>query len=227
MIGGMATILDREMYTVAGAASLLGLRSDRVRAWLDGYEGRGVWYEPVVRSQRSGSDIVTWGEFVELGLLREYRKSGVSLQRIRPVIERLRAEYGAPYPLAHHRPYVGDRELVLAIQESEHLDSRLALVVRTGQTLALAPAAENFLRKVEFDGDIASLVRPAGPYSPVRIDPSRAFGHPSVRAVATERLHELHQAGDSIALLAEAYSLSEEDIRSALAYEEIHQAVAA
>jgi len=80
------SILERPVYGVVEAAGLLGLRPDRTRAWLDGYERNGVVCEPVVRHKQTGDDIVTWGEFVELGYLREYRRSGVPLQRLRPVI---------------------------------------------------------------------------------------------------------------------------------------------
>jgi len=36
------SILDRPVYGVGEAAGLLGLRSDRTRAWLDGYERLGL-----------------------------------------------------------------------------------------------------------------------------------------------------------------------------------------
>jgi len=89
------TILERPVYGLAQAASLLGLRSARVRAWLDGYERKGVSYQPVIREEPTGDDLVTWGEFVELGYLREYREE-VALQRIRPVIASLRKAYSTP-----------------------------------------------------------------------------------------------------------------------------------
>ena len=36
-----------------------------------GYERNGVRYLPVIRKASTGAGIVTWGEFVELGYLRE------------------------------------------------------------------------------------------------------------------------------------------------------------
>jgi len=111
------SILDRPVYGVGEAAGLLGLRADRTRAWLDGYDRLGVRYPPVIRQEPTGEDIVTWGEFVELGYLREYRRKGVPLQRLRPVIDELRREFATPYPLATARPYVLGKELVLKVQE--------------------------------------------------------------------------------------------------------------
>ena len=42
----VVSILERPEYGTTEAADLLGLRPDRTRAWLDGYEQRGVRYPP-------------------------------------------------------------------------------------------------------------------------------------------------------------------------------------
>jgi uncharacterized protein (DUF433 family) len=217
---GTVTTLERPVYGVGQAAALLGLRQDKVRGWLDGYERNRVRYAPVIRESPTDSDDVTWGEFVELGYLREYRRARVSLQHIRPVIERLRQEFGVKYPLAHKRPFIYDRQLVLRIQEDADLDSSLAVVIRSGQELILAPEVESYLQKVEWGADdIVARLRPAGLTSPVAIDPDFAFGRPSIRGVTTERIAELYRSGDSTDFLAEAYELPIEDVRAAIAYE--------
>ncbi len=145
------SILDRPVYGLGEAAGLLGLRSDRTRAWLDGYDRLGVRYAPVIREEPTGEDIVTWGEFVELGYLREYRRKGVPLQRLRPVIDELRREFATPYPLATARPYVLGKELVLKVQEENELPPAIAMVIRSGQQVLLADDANRFFKKVEFD----------------------------------------------------------------------------
>lgn len=212
------------------AAGLLGLRSDRVRAWLDGYERSGVRYPPVIRVEPTGEEIVTWGEFVELGYLREYRRKGVPLQRLRPVIDELRREFGTPYPLATARPYVYGKDLVLELQRKNAIPAAIAIVIQSGQTIALADEAMRFFKKVEFEppgeGDVCRL-RPAGAASPVVIDPLVRFGRPSVEGVATERLWELHDAGDSVEDIAEGYDMSTESVRAAVSYEEQLRSLAA
>jgi uncharacterized protein (DUF433 family) len=224
------SILERPVYGVAEAAGLLGLRADRARAWLDGYERAGVQYLPVIRELHTGGDLVTWGEFVELGYLREYRRKGVPLQRLRPVIEALRREFQTPYPLATARPYIYDRELVLEVQERDGLPSPIAIVIRSGQEILLADEAKQFLKKVEFDpGEQGAIrrLRPAGSASPVVIDPMVRFGRPSVSGVATERLWELADAGETIDEIAEGYDLPEDEVRAAVAYEEQFRSLAA
>jgi uncharacterized protein (DUF433 family) len=211
--------LERPAYGIGQAAALLGLRTDRVRGWLNGYERQQVAYPPAIRETPSDSEIVTWGEFVELGYLREYRRARVSLQHIRPVIDRLREEFGVPYPLAHSRPFVYDRQLVLQIQDEAHLDPSLAIVIRSGQEIMLAPGVEAYLQKVEFVDEVVARLRPAGKTSPVVIDPDFAFGLPSIRGVATESIAELYRAGDTLDFLAESFDLPAEHIRAAIAYE--------
>ncbi len=178
-------ILERPVYGMSEAADLLGLRADRARAWLEGYERQGARYPPVIRAEPTGDDIVTWGEFVELGYLREYRRKGVPLQRLRPVIDELRRAFETPYPLATAKPYVFGKELVLELQEKNDIPPAIAIVIRSGQQIMLADDAQRFLRKVEFEppneGDVRRL-HPAGPASPVVIDPSSASAAHACRA---------------------------------------------
>lgn len=224
------SILERPVYGVAEAAALLGLRTDRAWAWLDGYARRGVEYPPVIRAEPTREDLVTWGEFVELGYLREYRRKGVPLQRLRPVIDELRREFRTPYPLATAKPYIFDKELVLEVQEKNDLPMAIAIVIRSGQQIMLADDANRFLRKVEFDPQDDGAVRrlrPAGKASPVVIDPLVRFGRPVVDGVATERLWELFDAGESVDEIAEGYELAPELVRAAVSYEEQLRSLAA
>ncbi len=173
---------------------------------------------------------MSWGEFVELGYLREYRRKGVPLQRLRPVIEALRDEFQTPYPFATAKPYVGGKELVMKLQEDIDLPHQIAIVVRSGQTVMLAREAERFFKKVVFDppddGDVCRL-HPAGRTTPVVIDPLVRFGRPTVEGVAVERLWELHDAGESLEEIAEVYELERHVVGAAIAYQEQQRALAA
>jgi uncharacterized protein (DUF433 family) len=224
------SILERPVYGMSEAAGLLGLRPDRARAWLDGYERAGVRYPPVIREEHTGADLVTWGEFVELGYLREYRRT-VPLQQLRPVIQELRRTFGTPYPLATARPFLYGKELVLEVQERHELPTPIAIVIRSGQEILLADAAKQFFKKIDFDptADDEAVRRlfPAGHASPVVIDPLVRFGRPSVSGVSTERLWELADAGESIDEIAEGYELPDEEVRAAIAYEEQFRSLAA
>jgi uncharacterized protein (DUF433 family) len=223
-----AVLLERDVYSIAEAARLLGLPLATAKRWLDGYTYRKKAYRPVVRVEPTGSEIVTWAEFVELGYLREYRAKEVSLQKLRPAVDRLRAEFGAKYPLAHARPFIDQsRELLLEIQQETKLDRRLYMVVSRGGQLVLTPPAEAFLDKVEFIGDGAARFRPAGADSPVLIDPELSFGVPQVKGVRTEAILELFLAKEPIELIADGYELDVGDVEAAIRFELENLATAA
>lgn len=221
---GVVAALERPVYGMSQAARLLGLRTDGLRRWIDGYERAGRRYPPVIREERTHVDTVTWGEFVEAGYLREYRAKQVSLQYLRPVIGMLRRELGVRYPLATLKPYTSGRRLALEIQQTVGLDPALGIVVlgRDGEP-RLTDEATAFLEKVEFhDGSDEGARRlfPLGRTVPVVLDPDRGFGEPTVpRGVRTEVLAELVAAGDSVDRVAEVYELPTEDVEAALRYE--------
>lgn len=136
-------LLGREIYSFSDVDRLIGLSPGTGRRWIDGYRRGGRSYDPILRSQSTGSDRVTWGEMVESRLVAQFRDQSVSLQRLRPAIERLRYEFGE-YPLAMARPLldVAGRELVMKVQTDLALDRSLQLVVvRDGQLVLTERAA--------------------------------------------------------------------------------------
>lgn len=89
------------MFSEAEAARLLGVHQSTLHYWLAGGERRGRSYQPVIRVEPRATRSVTWAEFVEAGLLREYRRThGVPMPELRAFIDQLRRDFGVPYPLA-------------------------------------------------------------------------------------------------------------------------------
>ena len=96
-------LLEREMYVEAEAARLLSVAQSTLHYWLEGKTGRGgKVHRPVIRQEPKGTGAaVTWAEFVEAGLLRQYRRElKVPLPELRAFIELLRQRFDVPYPLA-------------------------------------------------------------------------------------------------------------------------------
>ncbi len=222
----VADVLDREMYAEAEAARLLRVPQQTLHYWLEGGERRNKLYRPVIRVEAHGTRQVTWAEFVEAALLREYRHTHrVPMTELRIFIDRLRDHYGVPYPLAHHQPYVAGRQLVYDAQGEAGLDPEFALVAVASNQLILTPASQSFLDRVTWTEDIAMGWRPAGdPESTVRIEPDVRFGKPAVGGVSTEVVWEQSESGESVDDLAEIFGLATNDVRWALAYESSQQA---
>jgi uncharacterized protein (DUF433 family) len=214
--------LERPVYGMSQAARLLGLRTDGLRRWIDGYRRSGATYAPVIREERTGADVITWGEFVEAGYLREYRARKVSLQYLRPVIALLRKELGVRYPLATLKPYTSGRQLAFEVQKTVGLDPALSLVIigKDG-SFQLADPARAFVEKVDFaNGGDAERLYPLGRSVPVVLDPERGFGEPTLLVgVRTEVVAELVAAGEPPEQVAEMYGASRTEVAAAVEYE--------
>jgi uncharacterized protein (DUF433 family) len=216
------SVLEREMFTEAEAARLLRVPQRTLNYWLEGGEVRGRVYRPVIRTEpRGGHAAVTWAEFVEAGLLREYRQTHrVPMAELRAFIDQVRSEFGVPYPLAHQRPFVSGKELLSVAQDATGLDADLCLVATVRGQYVLTPAADAFYKRVTWEGDTAIAWRPHDdPLSPVRMQPGLRSGRPAVKGISTEILWEHEQAGETVGEIAEEYDLSDEEVRWAIAYE--------
>lgn len=209
-------VLERPMYSLAEAAHLLRMSESTLRWWLEGKDE----YDPVLRTEPTGSTDVTWGEFVEARLLREYRKRRVSLPKLRAFISKLRSEMGIPYPLAHRQPFIGvGRRLLLEAQLSADLPYAFVYEPVSGQ-LQLDGKAKEFYDTLVFDQDgWAARIFPNGQSSPIMIDPDYGFGAPTVKGIRTENIAELVDAGDPVKSVTEMYGLTPDEVKWATSFE--------
>ena len=217
---------DQPIYTVAAAADLLRVPLRTLRRWIDGDEYCGRVYAPIIRAESTGSNEISWAEFVEAGLLAQYRRRlQVRLSEIRAVVAALREEYGDPYPLASRKPWEGpNRRLLVDLQDRHGLSDELWLVApATGQPLLLPPA-DAFLQRVDWDGDKAVAWRPHDDAkSPVRCLPDFRGGRPSISGISTIAIFEHIDGGEPVEDVAEDFDLPVEEVRWALAYEVSHR----
>jgi len=217
----VSELLDRILYSIPQVDRVLGLTGGTARRWIEGYERGGRRYPPLIRTEVSGEELITWGEFVETRLLSEYREAGVPIVHLRPAIEKLREEFDSRYPLAHARPFldVEGRELVMRAQTDVGLERPLQLVVVRNNQLVVADRARQFVESVEYKDDIAERLHPAPDLREVVIDPLRQFGEPVVRSVPTEVIAEQVRAGDPPEMIMDLYELSRKQVDAALRYE--------
>lgn len=215
-------LFDRKIYSESDAAEILRVPTSTLHWWLEGGERRGKTYPPVLRPESTGARSLTWSEFIEAALLRQYRRThGVDLHEIRQFISRLREEQGVPYPLAHFVPMVGERRrLLLEIQQETNLPGELWLVAPTDDQIVLTEPAASFVRRVEWDDGLAVGWRPHDDdASPVRCYPDARFGRPSIGGISTEAIVEHLDGGEDETDVAEQFDLTVDDVRWASAYE--------
>ena len=155
----------------------------------------------MIRPAPTGSKSVTWGEFVELRYPSVRYSARPWCPSAGPALihRRLAEKLGVAYPLASARPWVGPgRKLLLEAQKLADLPEDLWGIVEpaSGQQLLL-PAADAFLKRVDFDDDkTGSVIRlyPEGKTSPIVIDPEcdlvrlRCMAYPRSRSPTRSEL---------------------------------------
>ena len=221
------SVLERELFTETEAARLLGLPAATLHYWLEGGERRGVQYDPIIRSEPVGRRTVSWAEFIEAGWLSAYRRrKQIPMSQLRTFIGVLRSEFGIPYPLAHSKPWVSGRTLVLRAQEEAGLAPEFQVVSSVGDQLMLTYAGGVFLERVVWDGDVAAGWKPHSADSPVEVRPDVRFGRPAVAGISTVSIFEQAEDGASADELATDFGISISEVRWALSYEEQRHAAA-
>jgi len=218
------SLLEVPLMPAREAARQLQIPPATLTHWLEGGERRGKFYEPVLRPEPTGSNIITWGEFVEAKYLRSYRAQ-TSMQRLRPFIKSVREQFDVPYPLAHFQPFVdASRDLIFRLQEDADLPSDLWVVMRGrhGQFLLNPVIEKDYLDLVEFSSEAdsaAERIKPLGKRRSVTLDPRIASGAANVRGVRTAVILESHNSGLTVDEVAEEFELEVREIQDALTFE--------
>src|SRR5260370_8893604 len=192
------SVVERERCSGGAGGRPRGVPEDTLNYWLEGGTYRGRQYKPVIREQPRGNRAsVTWAEFVEAGLLREYRRTHrIPMAELRGFIDQMRQKLDVPYPLAHQRPYVSGKDLLAQAQDVAGLDADLCLVAVVRGQYVLTPSADSFYKRVTCEGDPTAELRPhADPQSPVLMRPGTRFGLPAIKGIRTVILWEHEQAG--------------------------------
>jgi uncharacterized protein (DUF433 family) len=220
------SVLNREIFSEQEAARLLGLPPSTLHYWLEGKSSGKKTYAPVIRIEPTGSRWVTWAEFIEAGWLSTYRRTrNVPLPELRSFICQLRDKMGVPYPLAHSKPLVSGKQLVLEAQEKAGLgDPDFQLVLAVGGQLLLTYPGQTFVDHVVWEGDVAAGWKPHDTRSPVTIRPDIRFGRPAVAGISTSSIIERSDEGASREEIADEFGIQVGEVRWALAYEEQRRA---
>src|SRR4051812_8713437 len=107
---------EKPLYTVTEAASYVGVPRSTFDTWVRGYrrtpKNRSpVYGDPLLTSVSEHGLSIPFVGLVEGMVLAAFRETGLPLQRIRPALDRLRAENGLEYALASEHLYTDGAEL--------------------------------------------------------------------------------------------------------------------
>lgn len=235
MIDERADALDRfatALYTVPEAARYLDVPTSTLSSWAYGYRNR-----PPGRREVVGAPILTtlprravrlpvipFIGLAEGSVLTAIRRSGVPMQRIRPALEQLDAQFGVSHALASRRLYTDGAEVLFDYAEAAAdpglvRAARELVVVRNGQWV-FNEVVDAYLQRLEFDeqGYVRLIRLPAYEVAEIVVDPARGFGQP-IFARGGARLEDalgLFRAGEPLDVVADEYGIPHDHLEDAV-----------
>lgn len=211
--------LDRPLYSVAGAARLVGMKATTLDTWVNGYERRprgqfvtGAPFITTVPETRPRGPKIPFVGLVEATVVAAFRRTDVSLQHIRRSLRILQEQNVLDHPLARRRLFTDGAQLLYDYGD----ESTSELTVVHSQQVVFKPLILDYLRRIDFgdDGLASSLVVPVTRREILRIRPQVESGDPlfinggaPLRAVLSR-----YKAHEPIKDIAKDYGVPAEDI---------------
>jgi uncharacterized protein (DUF433 family) len=227
--------LDRfatALYTVPEAARYLDVPTTTLNSWAHGYRnhppGRpAVQGAPILSTlprQAARMPVIPFIGLAEGAVLTAIRRSGVSMQRIRPALEQLDRQFGVSHALASRRLYTDGAEVLFDYAESADTPglaraTRELVVVRNGQHV-FNEVVDAYLQRLEFDdqGYIRLIRLPAYEVAEIVVDPARGFGQP-IFARGGARIEDalsLFRAGEPLDVVADEFGVPRDHLEDAV-----------
>lgn len=173
------------------------------------------WEEPFRVSSRDR--VITFADLVRLRMIALFRSRGITYRAILQAEDYVRRLRRIPQPFLTEEMWTARSEVFV------HFAGNIIAASRYGQ-IAFEKLMSGFLAPANHGLLFAAGGKPVQwrPSPAVLIDPEIQFGAACVEGtrVETRSLWSLHQAGDSIEVLAEAFRLRKEQVTDALKWEQ-------
>jgi len=220
-------------YGIYESAHILKIPPDTLRSWIRGRDYPTERYgkqkfHPLIELPDEDLPLLSFVNLVEAHVLDairyKYRKPRIPLQKVRDAIQYLRGNYGSRHPLAEYWFQQAGVDLIVDIA------GQLENASRKGQ-LEVREWITAHLKRIERDPQGAAIAlypylhrHPQQLEEPklVLVDPRISFGKPILVGVGvpTSVVADRHEAGESMAELAEDYGCEEAEIQNAIEYEQ-------
>ena len=213
------------LYTTAEVSRFIGQPGETAR------EGSCVYArQPAYRKAIHGDAVmaaipaarsVPTIPFLGLGeaqVLAGFRRTGVSLQKIRKAVSVLEGEIGVAHALASRKLYT-DGATILFDYKGDFVEGIGDLVVVETQQRVFVPIIRQYIERITYVDDWATkLDLPVTRNRVVQVDPARSFGQPLFLrgAARVEDVIDRWAAGDSLTSVAKDFGVPVPDIEEVL-----------
>ncbi|MCB0991034.1 MAG: hypothetical protein R2770_09705 [Acidimicrobiales bacterium] len=217
----------RGLYSVAGAARLVGMSASTLATWAHGYErhpvGRAVVSQgPVITSvPRSAGDdrSISFIGLVEATVVQAFRQTGLPMQRIRGALEVLSSQGELEHALASRQLYSDGADVLYDYAKSAD-DKQLGLltIVSSGQRV-FHDVISQYLERITFEDTWASeLILPVTERRLLRVVPEVESGGPVFvhGGAPLSAVRSRLVAGEPVGSIARDYDVPVDEIQEAV-----------
>ncbi len=198
-------LTDVPRYTTTDVGRLVGLRPDRVRRWLRGYEysylpsGNSdsvmVRQGPIIKRKGSRESIyASFLDLIDLLFVKEFLEHDLSLQKIRKALTEAESIIGHRH-FAHETFFTNGNDIYLKIKDQ---DAEALLQLLSGGQWVIADIILQLADQIEFNKNtgVASRWYPGGKKGFIVLDPNICYGAPSVKGygILTNNIFDLFMA---------------------------------
>ena len=216
-------LLQTGIYTATEAAALLGVPSQKIRAWVQGWPARDA--PPMLDNDLGYVDgrlAFSFANLMELRFIAFFSANDVSVRQIRAVMNEVRIAINRPHPFATNIVFKTDGSKIVA-----------EIIRKNGATHLYDLRTRNY----EIGGVVYKSLKDGVVYDPqgdaiawfprrkmapnVIIHPKLAFGRPVMRGsgIPTEAIAGAAEAEGSVESAALLFDISKKRVEEAVAFE--------
>ena len=224
---------DVPAYTAAMAGRLVGLRPERVRRWLAGYEYnymaanapvRRIRKAPVIHRDGDETPFASFLDLIDLLFVRRFLDAGISLQKLRRALDEADALVGARH-FAQRSFFTDGRNIYLQVKKQSATSAESLLELLSGGQWVIAPVIKDLATEIKFHNATGFAERwyPLGPDTRVIVDPRISFGAPTVlnRGINTANVFDLFVAErERVDAVCSWLQLQPEEVEDAVQFEQ-------
>jgi uncharacterized protein (DUF433 family) len=203
-------------YQIGEAARYAQISPQTVAAWHKDGARAGA-----TLSEKDKGAALSYLQLIEVAVVAAFRKTGVSLSRIRRAREYVSTVLQSEFPFSEYRFKTDGKHLFLDYEQIAGEEKRGTLLGADQAGQLAWQEILGRLREFEYEpgGGIAIRWKLAGGANPIVIDPRISFGAPSVDGTPTWIIRGRYEAGESDSEIADDFGLSVPQVRKALRFE--------
>jgi len=221
---------DIPMYPPAFVSRLIGLRPERVRRWLRGYEYSYSVKQnkeiikrrkkPVVGENNLSDELYSsFLDLIDLLFVKKFLSHGFTLQKLRKALDEVRHILG-DYHFARKRFFTDGKNIYLDVKD----DAKMLLQLLSGGQWSIAPVILQTSKQIDFDHTTGYAKKwyPLGQKGLIVVDPKISFGSPTIvgRGIPTANIYDLFLAeNNNIESVCSWMDLGKEEVESAIEFE--------